>query len=236
MPLLKKEEAKESGFAQIRAAMIAFTGDVTNAEFGQWGGVLYDDKGNAKPPREFLEVTCVNVEVNEVTEELAFVPEEWNFRVNCSDYKDTFWIEKFLDSVDANKILLPDGLVGKRIAWKQVTQEARDPKYNSTNFIIDKVVGNAGPAPVVTPASVPALTVAPATPEEAPVDLMQVACDLAVGKTELQFRSAIGLDPQFVGSPILALAKAGAITQALVTDKKLVVVMEGNKSVYKKPE
>ena len=101
MPITKREEAKESGFAQVREAMLSFAGDVVSAEFGQWGGKLIDeDTGKPILPREFLEVSCVNVEVLEVTEELVMAIDEWNFRVNCSDFKGSFWVEKFLESAD----------------------------------------------------------------------------------------------------------------------------------------
>jgi len=255
-PIVNRNEAKESGFAQIREALIAFEGDVTRAEFGQWGGQLTDDAGKLKPPREFLEVECVNVVVTEVTEELAFIPDEWNFRVNCSDYKGSFWIEDFLASADENKILIPDGLTGKRILWKKVTREALDkdgtptPKFNSTNFVISKVLGVVDAptpvkvtTPVVTPKATTPAVVTPAQAEEETTestttpqpDPMEAATQLAIGKTETQFRSAISLHPQFVGSPLLAMAKAGLITASLVEQGKLVAVVEGNKTVYRLP-
>lgn len=253
MPLVRREDAKESGFAQVREAMTKFEGDVVRAEFGQWGGKLIDeDTGKPIPPREFLEIECVNVEVLEVTEELAMAIDEWNFRVNCSDFKGSFWVEKFLESADRFKLLIPDDLVGKRITWVKVTLEAvdgkgvRKPKFDSTNYIIESVKAAPKAAPKITPKVTPAAEAVEEVTEETAVaeepatggaeDPMEVALELAVDKTETQFRSAISLHPQFVNSPLLPLAKAGAITQALVKDGKLVEVQEGNKTVYKRPE
>ncbi len=249
MPMTDRSQAKESGFAQIREALVAFEGDVVSAEFGQWGGQLTDEAGKIKPAREFMEITCINVEVTEVTEELAFVPDEWNFRVNCSDFKGSFWIEKFLESADRAKILIPDGLGGKRIAFRKETLEATDkdgnrvPKFDSTNYVIDHIVGGgAKAAPKVTPKVTttttpePVAEVAAGAAEVSTADPMDIARDLAVGKTEALFRSAISLHPAFISSPLLPLAKAGAITKSLVDQGQLVEVKEGNKTVYQLPE
>lgn len=234
-PLTNRDEAKESGFAQVRAALQLFEGDVVTAEFGMWGGKLIDDDGKKIPPKEFLEIECINVKVLETSEELDFQPEDWNFRINCSDYKGSFWVEDFLASADVNKLLIPDDLIGKRIVFKKVTREAKDPKYNVTNLIIDRVMGSVGTqtnAPTTTtPEEVATETAAPVVSTNDP---MSVALELAVGKTETQFRSAISLHKDFIGSPLLPLAKAGAITAALVKEGKLVEVKEGNKTVYRK--
>ena len=64
---------------------------------------------------------------------------------------------------------------------------------------------------------------------------MELACELAVGKTEAQFRSAISLSPKFVSSPLLPIAKAGLVTAALLKEGKLVEVKEGNKTIYRRP-
>lgn len=235
MPLTDRSQAKESGFAQVRAALQKFEGTVASAEWGQWGGNLVDEEGNKIPPREFLEITNVDVEVLEVTEELVMPIEEWNFRVNVSEYKGSFWVEEFLASADKVKVLIPDDLVGKRVVWKKVTLVARDPKYNSTNFIIESIKGEVKAAPKVVKKAVSPVEVVEAEAEEAPTegnDPMEVAFELAVGKTEQQFRTAISLDPRFANSPLLPMAKAGVITQSLVNDGKLVLV--NNK--YQKPD
>jgi len=240
MPLTKRDEAKESGFAQVRAALQSFEGDVVSAEFGKWGGKLIDEEtGKPLPAREFLEVKCVNVKVLTVSEELAMPIDEWGFRVNCSDFKGSFWVEEFLASADEAKLLIPDDLVDKRIVWEKVTLEASDrdgvrtPKFDSTNFVIGSIKGAAGATPqVVAPVAATAQEAVAATPAEDP---MAIALELAVDKTETQFRSAISLHPSFVNSELLPLAKAGAITQALVKEGKLVEVQEGNKTIYKKP-
>ena len=251
-PITDRSQAKESGFAQVREAMTKFEGDVVKAEFDQWGGKLIDEEtGKPIPPREFFEISCENVEVLEVTEELAMEVNEWNFRVNCSDFKGSFWIERFLESADKFKILIPDGLVGKRVTFAKVTLEAvdgkgvRKPKYDSTNFIIEAIKDAPKAAPNIKPKVAPQATQAAEPEEEVPVeetaaapegDPMEAAMNLAVGKTEAQFRSAIGLHQDFINSPLLPLAKAGLITQSLVKDGKLVEVQEGNKTIYQLPE
>jgi len=239
MPLTDRSKAKPSGFAQVRAAMNKFEGDVVAAEFGQWGGKLIDDDGKPVPPREFLEISCVNVEVLEVTEELSMAIDEWNFRVNCSEFEGSFWVEKFLESADRFKVQIPDELIGKRVVWEKVTLEAKDAKYNSTNFVIAgiKEIQAAKTAPAIVARAVP--EEAPAaiaeTPDVGSSDPMEIAAGIAVGKTEAQFRSAIATNPQFVNSPLLSMAKAGAITQALVNEGRLIVVKDGTKDVYQKP-
>lgn len=237
-PLTDRKQAKESGFAQVREALQSFEGDVVSAEFGQWGGTLIDEDGNPIPPKEFLEVSCVNVKVLTVSEELAMPIDEWSFRVNCSDFKGSFWVEDFLESADKAKLLIPDDLTGKRIVFVKVsrTWDIRGKDVTYTNFVIGSIKGAAGATPqVVAPApSKGAPAVVPvAQPAEA--DPMEIALDLAVDKTETQFRSAISLHPSFVNSPLLPLAKAGAITKSLVEQGKLVEVTEGNKTIYKKP-
>jgi hypothetical protein len=238
MALTDRSQAKESGFAQVREALLSFEGDVDSAEFGQWGGTLIDDEGKPLPKKEFFEISCSNVNVLEVSEELSMPIEEWNFRVNCSDYVGSFWVEKFLASADEQKVQIPDGLVNKRVTFKKETLKAFDragnptPKFDSTNYIIagvrEKDSGGAVSAPVQEQTDAPA---------QAPTeDPMEALLDIAIDKTETQFRTAVGLDPRFAGSPLLSLAKTGAITQSLVNDGKLALVKSGNKEVYKRPE
>ena len=247
-PITKREEAKEGGFAQIREALVSFEGDViaqdargNKTEFGMWGGKLIGEDGKPIPPKEYLQIVCANVVPLEVTEELSMdISEGWTFRVNCSDYKGSFWVDAFLLSADKNKVLIPEGLIGKRITFKRFTLEAREPKYNSTNYVIDKVSKAAIAAPKIVakttpaPAAAPIEEVAAEAVEVSSNDPMEIALELAVGKTEQQFRSAVALHPEFVNSPLLPLAKAGAITQTLVNDGKLKLVTQGNKQVYQK--
>jgi len=255
MPLTDRSQAQESGFAQVKAALQKFKGTVTKAEFGKWGGKLVDDEGKPLPPKEFLEINTTDIEVLEVTEELSMAVDEWNFRVNCSDYKGSFWVERFLESADKFKLLVPDDLVGKRITWEKVTLEATGkdgvpkPQFNSTNYVIvamegavaaakPKVIAKVAPvARVAVPAATPDPFTAPVVAQEAPVqpDPMNEALKLAIGKTEAQFRTAVTLNPLFMNSPLLALAKSGAITLSLVHDGKLVVVKQGTKDVYALP-
>ena len=231
MAITKVSDAKESGFAQVREALQMFEGDVVSAEFGQWGGTLFDDNGKPLPPKEFFEISCVNVKVLEAIEELAIPIEEWSFRVNCSNFKGSFWVDKFLASADRNKLLIPDDLVGKRIVFKKETLEARDPKYNSTNFVIVGIKEEATADQPVTPQ--PQQEASTVTTSSA--DPMDIALELAIGKTEAQFRSAVTMDPYFSQSELLPLAKAGNITKMLVEQGKLVLAKEGNREVYRKP-
>lgn len=224
MPITDRNQAKEGGWAQIREALIAFEGDVKSAEFDQWGGKLVDDDGKPLPPKEFLEIQCDNVEVLEVTEELSMSITDMNFRINCSDFKGSFWVDKFLASADEHKILVPGGLIGKRLMFRKETLEARDPKYNSTNYVIAGVKEAKGKVESTKPST-------PEVSGEAK-DPMDVAISLAVGKTEAQFKTAVALDPTLAASPLLSLAKAGMLTQALISDGKLVLGEDGK---YQKP-
>lgn len=233
-PITNKSQAKEGGFAQVRESLQSFKGRVVRAEFGQWGGKLIDDDGRPVPPREYLEVESTEVEPLEVTEELSMdISEQFQFRVNCSDFKGSFWIEKFLESADKFKVLIPDDLVGKVVTWSKVTLEAfnRDgepnPKYNSTNYVIAGVQKGVVPKVVSKPKpalqhSSPAPVVEPEEDGEEATDPLDIAMSIAVGKTEAQFRAAISIDPRFAGSPMIALAKAGGITTALLNEGKLV--------------
>jgi len=248
MPITDRSEAKESGFAQVREALSKFKGRVTSAEFDMWGGELVDpETGKKVQPREFLEITTEDNEVLEVTEELSMdISQQWTFRVKCSDYKGSFWVEMFLASADKFKVRIPDGLINKVVTFEKVTLEAYDrngertPKFDSTGMIIAGVEGSgAKAAPKIVkktggeePAEV-AGEQPTAQDSQGAVDYMAKAADLAVGKTEAQFKTAIALDPVFVNNPLLSLAKAGLLIQALINDGKLTVDGEGK---YKKPD
>ncbi len=264
MPITNRAEAKDGGFAQVREALVAFEGDVVEAdakgqktEFSMWGAGTNPD-GTPKAPKEFFQIVCVNVVPTEVTEELSMdITEGWTFRENCSDYKGSFWVEAFLASADKNKVQIPDGIIGKRVLFKRFTLEAKDkngqpnPKFNSTNYIIEKIVSKgASTAPkVVAKTAKPAAQTVAASPqvaieevaEEVPpaepnagADPMAVALELAIGKTEAQFRSAVALHPLFANSPLLPLAKAGAITATLVTEGKLKLATVNGKQIYQR--
>ena len=225
MPEYDKSKAVKSGFAQVKEALQSFEGDVVSVVEGKYPPRL-DEDGKPMAEKEYLEISCINVGNITASEELSMAIEDWNFRVSCSLAEGSFWMEDFLPSVDKHKINLPKGLEGKRVVWKKVTRKGTVPIYDYTSFVIDKVmeVQVSGPTAVAT---------AP-EPTGKPDDPMVVACDLAVGKTETQFRSAISLHPSFVNSPLLKLAKTGAITNALVEEGKLVVEGEGDMAVYKK--
>jgi len=231
-PLLDRNKAKESGFAQVRAAIIAMEGDVDSATFDQWAGGR-DKDGKPIAPREFLEIKLSNVHILEASELLSMDIEgkEHNFRINCSDSKGSFWVEEFLRSADELKLIIPESIVGKRVQFKKVTRIAKNTKFNSTGYVITSVRDiTKTTAPVGTP--VP--TQQPVAPPPA-VDAMAIAEELAVGKTEAQFRTAISLDPRLAGNSILSLAKAGAVTSALVKEGKLKEVKSGGKTLYARP-
>jgi len=230
MPITDRSQAKEPGWSQVREALISFRGDVVKAEFGMWGGKLVDDNGKPVPPKEFMEVFSTNIEVLKSSEPLEMDIEggDFNFRVNCSDYKGSFWVEDFLASADKAKVLIPDGIVNKKVTWKKATRKyllKNRGEVSTTNFIIDKV------EEMTTSAEVPD-QVTKVTAEEDP---MLIALELALGKTETQFRAAVSIHPKFVGSPLLPLAKTGAITASLVSQGQLIEVQEGTKKVYRKP-
>ena len=249
MPITDRSEAKESGFAQVREALSKFKGRVTSAEFDMWGGELVDpETGKKVQPREFLEITTEDNEVLEVTEELSMdISQQWTFRVNCSDYKGSFWVEMFLASADKFKVRIPDGLINKVVTFEKVTLEAYDrngertPKFDATGMIIAGVEGGtAKAAPKIIkkggtaePEEVAEEQTEAQSPAQGTVDYMAKAADLAVGKTEAQFKTAIALDPVFINNPLLSLAKAGLLIQALINDGKLTVDGEGK---YKKPD
>jgi len=177
----------------------------------------------------------VGVEIVETSGELPFVPTEHNFRVNCSDFKGSFWVEDFLASADKAKLLIPDDLVGKRIVWKKVTRrwDIKGKPVSYSNYVIGSVKAAAKVAPKIVTLKA---DTDESIPDSSAPDPMELALELAVGKTETQFRSAVSLHPQFVNSPLLSLAKAGAITQALVKEGKLVEVQEGSQTIYQRPE
>jgi len=237
MPVTDRSQAKSGGWQQVRAAIQSFEADVTNAEFGEWGQSVFE--GERKKPKEFFEITTTNVNVLEVSEPLAFEPEEFNFRINCSDYNGSFWIDAFLGKADELKLAIPDDIIGKRVRFKkeafayEVTDRQTKEKKSGTKFdwVIDAVLGDAGspssPSPVSSSGSAP-------TPTASNVDPMIEMLELAVGKTENQFRSAVGLNPAFPDY-LKSLAKAGAITETFIKEGKLTLVKDGNKEVYQKP-
>ncbi len=247
MPVYKKEEAKSGGFQQVREAIQAFEGDVSKVEEGQWGGQLVDDKGKPRPPKGYFEIETTNNIVIEATEDLSMdIAEKFSFRINMSEYLGSFWVVAFLESADRNKVLLPDGLKGNRVMFRKMTLEGSEPKFNVTNFVIDKVVKKTVTAPKIVAKTVAKPTIAkpvitlrvsqPQAAENASVaedNTMELALSLAIGKTEQQFRSAAGLHPKLIGSQLLPLIKAGLASQALIADGKMILGEDGK---YQKVE
>ena len=219
MPITKREDAKEGGFAQVREALQRFKGLCTGATFDMWGGQLVNADGKKVQPREYLELSFTGTEVLEATEELNMdISEEWSIRINCSDFKNSFWVDMFLASADKFKLLVPNDLKNKILTMEKQTLEANDPQYNSTSWVIIGVeAGNtATPAPKAEPA-------VQAT------DPTNAILELAVGKTEEELKAAIS--ETLKGHPMLPIAEAGLLTQALVNGGKLVLV-DGK---YQKP-
>jgi hypothetical protein len=253
MPITDRSQAKEGGFAQVREALLKFKGTVipedtrgNKTEFAMWGGELVDAQGKKKQPREFLQIVCKDVEILEVAEEITMdIAEGFSFRENCSDFKGSFWIDMFLASADKFKIMIPDGLMGKRITWEKMTLEAVDkdgnakPEYNSTNYVIVGVEAGDKPQPKKVAAKV---TTKAGTPSTTPVEVkvtgeaiiadpMDIVEGLAIGKTEAELKTAITTHPAFISSPVAPMAKSGIITQALLNAGRLVLV-DGK---YQKP-
>jgi len=224
MPITDRSQLVEGGWRQIRAALQEFEGTVLSAEWGQWGGQLIDDDGKPVPPREFLEINNSNVHVLVTDEELSMDIEgqEFSFRINCSGARGTIW-DKFLESADDAKLLVPDDLVGKRIHWQKVAIAGSEPRFSTANYVIKTVVSATPQGDEIKP------------DRPASEDPMVIALDLAVGKTEAQFRSASALHPVLANNQILPLIKAGLVSQSFIADGKLIVVQEGNKAVYHKP-
>jgi len=240
MPVYKKEEAKSGGFQQVREAIQVFEGDVVKVEEGQWGGQLVDDQGKSKPPKEYFEIETTNNVVTEATEDLSMdISERFSFRINMSEYLGSFWVDAFLESADRNKVLLPDGLKGNRVTFRKMTLEGSEPKFNVTNFVIDKVIKKAATAPkiVAKPAIAKPVVIAPKVVQPSVAgaeagttvedDPMELALILAIGKTEQQFRSAAGLHPKLIGSQLLPLIKTGLASQALMVEGKMVLGEDG---------
>lgn len=204
-----REEAKNSGgFAQVRKALNIFEGTVLDAQFGQW------DAG-----REYIEITTGDNIPIEVTEDLDMdITSKYNFRINCSESPRSFYIADFLEACDKLKLIVPDDLIGKRIRWRKVRREASKPEFSTENFIPETVLGSdlLVQAPSLQPVATPQA-------EKAEFDPIQAMLSLAVGKTEKQFRTAVSLDPRFQGSPLLAMAKMGAVTETFIKEGKLIL-------------
>lgn len=216
MPITDRTQAKEGGFAQVREALLKFKGDVTDVQWGQWGGQLVGDDGKKRPARDFMEITTTNNEVLESTEPLSMdITEKFQIRINCSDFKGSFWIDMFLASADAHKVLIPDGLKKKRVTFEKQTLENENPKYNKTDYVI------AGVEEIKEQAK----------PANQAVDPMAFIAQLAAGKTDAELQAAIDKAPELMGSQVLPLAKSGMLVQALIKEGKLKLV-DGK---YQKP-
>jgi len=228
MPTYKRSELKESGgFAQVRDALESFEGDVIKVEEGMWSPQTNPD-GTMRDAREFIEITSINNRVTKVNTELSMdITTSYKFRVNVAG-RNSFW-DDFLDACDKLHILLPQGLIG-HVVWSKHTHQAMSkgvhtPEFDATNFI--PVAFGASPGVVAQP------VVQVIEPLAATTDPMELIMNLAIGKTDAQFKSAIGLDPVFVNSAYLPLAKSGAIMQTLLAQGKVKLVDDAaGKQVY----
>jgi hypothetical protein len=242
VPIYDKTKAKPAGgFQQVRKALKRFEGDVIKAEIGVYGGGQ-DPNGKPLPPKEYLEIDTINNTVLEVSEPLSMdISESYSFRINCSEKDNSFWVAEFLTSAEANKILLPDGLLNKHVTWKQVIKESKDKKgnvdhnFDATGMIIVSVVP-------IQPGNNPNSTNPPQTagnPVQAAVvtleAFMAIITDLAIGKTEAQFRMAVPLDVRLASNQALVqMAKAGVLTANLLKEGKLKEETVDGKVIYQK--
>jgi hypothetical protein len=224
MPVTKTEDAKQGGFQQVREALEKFEGDCVGVEYGQWGGKLVDDNGKPLPPREYYEILSANNAVLLSTEELSMdISEKFSFRVNCSEYRGSFYIDDFLGSIEKQGLLFPDGLVGKRLVWQKFTHEAKNPMYNSVNFILEKVVGDAkipSPVPQENSAKV-------SSSGNTDMNLTDIVLNLAVGKNPTQLRNALNLQPELRASSLFPLIQSGALVKDLVEGGRLTIGADG---------
>lgn len=232
MPITRSDEAKEGGFTQVREALQSLEMDVVAADYGDWG----DSQKYGKGPQEFLSLDGENVVVLESTEELSMdISQEYNLRINCSDYKGSFWVEHFIPSCEAHKLILPDSrigdpgnLIGKRLAFKKVAMEyqTKDGGGVKNDYVVVGVKEiKKGTSKVDAPAPTEAST------EE---ELAGVVIDLADGKTAAQFKSAASLNTSLRGSPLLPMIQSGELVQGLIDDGLLVVEEVNGRTVYKK--
>lgn len=202
------ENAVEMDYKVIRDNLTSFEATVIGLEEGEWGGTEIDEEGNVKPPKMFVEFICDDVKLvsSNVPVEL---PSTYKFRINPSQYKNSFWVGAFLKSATANNISLPDGIIGKRVVFTKVP--FGEGKYVSTNFIIEKVIDGNAPSTDVDP---------------------EELINLAVGKTEAQFRQAAQLNTKWSGNTALITnIKLGKTTADYVASGVLVV---GDDGVYQR--
>jgi len=217
-PIYNMEEAVESGWAQVRSALVEFEGTVVDVVEDSYAP-RKDKDGTVIPGKEFLEVKNIDVKVLEVSEDLSMDidGQDFSFRVNCSKAKNSFWVEKFLASAAELNILLPDGILNKRVTWRKVTQEANNPVYNYTSFV---------PVGVRDPEELGEET------PKAPVNLMEAAADLAVGKTRQQFLSAVSLNRTFNGTEVKDMLEAGTLIDYLISEGLLDTTESKGKTVF----
>jgi len=237
MALFDSKQATESGWAQVRDALQRFEGDVVGCKVGRWESTGFDpETGKPFPAQEFFEVKNKNIKVLNVSEELSMNVEgqEFTFRTNCSTSKSSFWVDNFLGAADALKVMLPQGITGKRVIWKKETREANNPRFNKTGFVLEAVLGDAT-APLEDLDAEPEAVIPPppTNGELTSEEMTGIVLELAKGKTEAQLQSAASVHPKLVGSPLLNLVRTGAVTSMLVADGKLVKVAgDGGEEVY----
>ena len=205
MPEYDRTKAQDSGFAQVREVLQKFKGVVTDTQEGMW------PPAEGRKQKEFLEINMVNNTVLESTEPLSMdISEKYQIRINCSNFKGSFWMDMFLPSAEAHKLVLPDGLKGKLVTFEKQTLENEKPEYNKTDWVVAGIEdAPATPQPATTPAA---------------PDPKALIAELAIGRTDAELQAAIDTDPRLAGSQVLPLAKSGMLTQALIKEGKLVLV------------
>ena len=238
--VFRTSEAKSGGWQQVRDNLTKFECVVTGVVMDSWGGTALGDDGKPLPPKEYFEVKCSGLKPLVVSEPLEMDVEgqDFSFRINMSESKGSFWIDNFVASAEKNNVQLPDGLTGKLVIFTKDTKTfyKKDGSVNTTfkpqtNYVIEKVTNISGmptaqvSAPALAVVAQVATTVAPATQVEA--DPMVIATGIADGRTEAEFREVIAMHPNFMGTPLLAFAKAGALTQTLVNEGKIKLGADG---------
>lgn len=187
--------------------------------------VWTDQEGNRQEDTQWFRVACWGRQAETVAQyldkgRLCYV----EGRIKGREYQRQDGTAGFSLDVTANRVIFLSSLAAPEaeevVEEAPVAEEAESPK-----------------APVPSPE--PAVKPTPQPASGGEVDLLEVAVEIATTpkpKTEAQFRTSFGLDPRVAGTPYVAMAKTGALTESLVEAGKLVRVKEGNTEVYKIPE
>lgn len=177
-------------------------------KFGTW------DKGG-----DYIEFTLVDAEVIESESPVILKDDIFNFRVNYKPGKNSKWDKFIVKPFEKLGIELPGGLIGKRVTFERKTisygevkagKEFGDfkagDKIESTEYTPVEIEGGAADAK----------------------DYMAMALELANGKTEAQFKTAILTDATLRKVPeIKDGAKSGALVKGWVKAKAATIDAKG---------